>query len=143
MRLGQITEEDGGICVRELTAIRNIQERLNSLQEPSVTHADLGFSNILVTGRGLVPIDFSFAGYAHPAQEAGMLISNYPDAGSAEEILRGFAADGEQVSKEDAQVFLSCSVLLLICMQHAKCCREEWFGQAMKRWCSTLFVHQA
>ena len=138
---GHITKEDGDGCIRELKAIRNAQERLDSYVKPSIIHADLGLSNILVTESGLVPIDFSFAGFSHPAQEAGMIMSNYQDEDGFEEILRGFGDGGIQISKEDSEMFLAYSVLLFICMQHAKCCREEWFGRAMKRWCTTLFVH--
>ena len=136
-----ITEEEGEICIRELKAIRKLQERLDSLAKPSIIHADLGLSNILVTDKGLIPIDFSFAGFSHPAQEAGMIMSNYQDEDSLEEILLVFEENGEKINKEDAELFLSYSVLLFICMQHGKCCNEEWFGQAMKRWCATLFIH--
>ena len=138
---GHITREDGDVCIRELKAIRKAQEQLYSYAKPSIIHADLGLSNILVTDKGLVPIDFSFAGFSHPAQETGMIMSNYQDEDSLEEIRKGFEDSGIQITKEDSEMFLAYSVLLFICMQHAKCYREKWFGQAMKRWCSTLFVH--
>ena len=138
---GHITEADGDVCIRELKAIRKVQERLDSYAKPSIIHADLGLSNILITESGLVPIDFSLAGFSHPAQEAGMIMSNYQDENSIEEILRGFEDGGIQINKENSEVFLAYSVLLFICMQHARCCREKWFGQAMKRWCTALFVH--
>ena len=138
-----IKVEDGIICMSELKEIREMQERLDSHTEPSVIHADLGISNILVTEKRLIPIDFSLSGFSHPAQEVGMLMSNYQDPESIEEILRGFEESGEKINKEDAERFLSYSVLLFICMQHGKCYREEWFRQAMKRWCSTIFVHWA
>ena len=70
-----------------------------------------------------------------------MIMANYQDEDSLGEILLGFEDGGVQINKEDSEMFLAYSVLLFICMQHGKCCREEWFGQAMKRWCTTLFVH--
>ena len=136
-----IKERDSAVCIRELRVIRETQQWLDSHEEPSIIHADLGLTNILVTGKGLLPIDFSFAGYAHLAQEAGMLLSNYTDDDSMKAILCGFESDGKHIKKEDAELFLSYSVLLFICMQHGKCCREEWFGHSMKRWCTTLFIH--
>ena len=136
-----ISEGEGRICIRELDAVIRTQKRLETSAAPCVIHADLGFSNILITDNGLIPIDFSMSGYASPAQEAGMLMSNYQDEDAVQEILMGFEESGDAVSETDAKVFLSYSVLLFICMHHDRVFREEWFGQAMKRWCETLFVH--
>ncbi len=136
-----IAEDEGRICIRELEAIKAVQKRLEAQTAPSVIHADLGLDNILITDKGLIPIDFSLSGYASLAQEAGMLLSNYQDKESISALLKGFAESGETVSAADAQVFLSYSVLLFVCAQHDRFFREEWFGAAMYRWCTTLFVH--
>ena len=139
--LQHISEDAGRICIRELEAVKALQTRLETRTAPTVIHADLGLDNILITDRGLIPIDFSLSGYASLAQEAGMLLSNYQEKGTIASLLNGFAKSGEQVDAAEAEVFLSYSVLLFICSQQDRFFHEEWFGDAMKRWCTTLFVH--
>lgn len=136
--LRHLSEEAGAICIRELHAVKKAQNR----QKTCIIHSDLGFGNILLTDRGLVPIDFSLSGYGSLAQEAGMLMSNYQDDESIAELLAGFADAGMPIDPKDAEVFLSYSVLLFITSQHDRFYSEEWFADAMKRWCNTLFTHE-
>ncbi len=70
-----------------------------------------------------------------------MLLSNYRDDESCRQVLEGFAKCGVSVDPTEADIFLSCSVLLFICTQHRKVHQEEWFTGALERWCRELFIH--
>ena len=128
----------GDICIRELEAAKAAQQRLSATR---VVHADLSLGNILLTDRGLIPIDFSMSGYGSLAQEVGMLISCYQDDADIATVLEGVALAGEAVDAADAELFLAYSVLLFICAQHNRFYAEEWFAGALQRWCETLFIH--
>ena len=141
--LNHMAPEAGEKCISELGAIKAAQNRLESEFGHSIIHADLGFSNILVTEYGLVPIDFSLSGYGSLAQEAGMILSNYHDDESGKKLLAGFKKAGHLVHSADADIFLAYSVLLFICVQHNKVHKEEWFENALNEWCKELFVHGA
>ena len=45
------------------------------------------------------------------------------------------------IDETDALLCLSLSVLLFIGAQHAKYYHEQWFRDAMARWCKDLFTH--
>lgn len=134
-----ISKAAGEICIREIEAVKSVQNK--HISECSLVHADMGFGNILVTKNGLIPIDFSLSGYGCEAQEAGMLMSNYQDDESCRKVLEGFAKCGSVIDPEEADIFLSYSVLLFICTQHEKVYKEEWFAGALNRWCKELFFH--
>ena len=137
-----LTRTAADICIGELGAIKNAISRLESQSVSSgIIHADLGFGNILLTENGLIPIDLSLSGYGCYAQDAGMIQSNYKKEEDCLIVLDGFRQGGENVDKTDASLFLSLSVLLFICAQHAKYCNEQWFQDAVKRWCKDLFTH--
>ena len=128
----------GDICIRELEAAKAVQQRLSATR---VVHADLSLGNILLTYHGLIHIDFSMSGYGSLAQEVGMLLSCYQDDADIATVLEGVALAGETVDAADAELFLAYSVLLFICAQHNRFYAEEWFPEAIKRWCATLFIH--
>lgn len=140
--LGHIAEEAGKRCIRELKAVKVTQKKLQEKTGCCIIHSDLGFSNILVTDHGLVPIDFSLSGYSSPAQEAGMILSNYHDEESRKKVLNGFQKAGVEIHPMDAEIFLAYSILLFICVQHHKVYKEEWFADTLKQWCEE-FVHEA
>ena len=128
----------------ELGAIGNAIDRLaGEGRNSGVIHADLGFGNILLTENGLIPIDFSLSGYGCFAQDAGMILSNYQKDEDRKNVLEGFRQGGEAVDEWDAALFLSLSVLLFIGAQHSKYHREQWFQDAVARWCQDLFTHCA
>jgi len=137
-----ITPKAGDICIRELRMIRAAVSRLKEDTEHfGIIHSDLGFGNILVSDNELIPIDFSLSGFGCYAQEAGMLQSNYQDEESRHLVLQGLRESGEEINEEDAELFISMSVLLFICSQHGRYYSERWFSEAMERWCNTLFIH--
>ena len=137
-----LTQTVADICTGELGAIKNAINRLESHSESSgIIHADLGFGNILLTENGLIPIDFSLSGYGCYAQDAGMIQANYQKEEDCLSVLDGLCQGGEMVDRSDAALFLSLSVLLFICTQHAKYHNEQWFKDAVARWCKDLFTH--
>ena len=139
---GHLTRTAAGICIGELGTIRNAIDRLYSEdRDPGIIHADLGFENILLTEKGLIPIDFSLSGYGCHAQEAGMILSDYQKEEDHRNVLEGFRQGGEEIDKLDAKLFLSLSVLMFICAQHEKYHGEQWFQDAITRWCRDLFTH--
>ncbi len=128
-------------CLKELEVIRGALRRLKDSEYCGIIHADLSLSNILKTEKGLIPIDFSLSGYGSYAQEAGMLWSSFEDESLRQSLMASIQNAGEDVSCEDAGLFLSFSVLLFICTQHERYCQETWFQSALQLWAQTLFVH--
>lgn len=138
--LGHIKEETGLKCKSELEVIKMVQMKYE--EDICIIHADLNSTNVLVTDKGLIPIDFSLAGYGSLAQEAGMLMSNFYDDESCQELLSGFRKSRQIIDPRDADIFLSYSVLLFICSQHHRIYREEWFKESLNYWCDNLFIHE-
>lgn len=142
-RDGHLSVNAGEICARELCAIR---DRIRSLRRTAggygIIHADLSPGNVIVTEKGLVPIDFSLSGYGCYAQEIGMIHANYTDIESRKEVSESFRQSGGYVDEADAEIFLSLSVLLFMGSQHTRFHSEQWFKDAVVRWCETLFTHR-
>lgn len=137
----QICRNAAGIMKEALNIIHYRMGELDSLPNMAgLLHADLGLSNIIVNEKGLIPIDFSLSGYGYYFMEVAMMMSQMKD-----KELRGYIKQGyEQISDREVPVayidaFFALSVLLYVCCQHNKVWQEDWFPQAVNRWCITIF----
>lgn len=137
-----LTVRQAALCRSALDEVDAVMTALDRVpQAKGLIHADLGFSNILHTPDGLAPIDFSLAGYGYKVQECGMLASNYGSSEQRKAVCDGYTAtSGTQIDPHHIDVFLAVSILLFIASQHERYHQEEWFGQAMDRWCDTCFA---
>lgn len=140
--LGHITEKQFAVCGDTLREIDRVMTELDSVPSArSLIHSDMSLGNIIRTPRGLAPIDFSLSGYGYRAQECGMIASNYESEDCQRSVCEGYArASGIEVDMHHLDAFFSMSVLLFISAQHGRFHGEEWFGEAMDRWCDGCFA---
>jgi len=140
-KLGHINAAQCAVCLDTLTEIDSVMSELDCMpRAKSLIHSDLGFGNIIVTSKGLAPIDFSLSGYGYAAQECGMLASNYTNTDHWHEICKGYHdVSGITIDPHHLDSFFSMSVLLFITSQHSRFCKDDWFPSAMDRWCNTCF----
>ncbi|MFV0399448.1 MAG: phosphotransferase enzyme family protein [Oscillospiraceae bacterium] len=137
---GHITETQSDSCRRAVDIIRRTMEELEGTEDFGLCHSDLSKSNTLLTGHGIVPIDFSLSGYSCQVMDLGMVFSQYEDAELQRDILSGYEGEtGRRVPVRHIQPFYALSVLLFIACQHGRFYREDWFPGAMARWCGTIF----
>lgn len=136
-----ITKQQLDICERTLCVVDDIMTQLDEIPNAKgLIHADLGFSNILKTENGFVPIDFSLSGYGYKALECGMISTNFEDPILLENLRESYQQkSGITVLPFHRDAFFAFAVLLFIASQHDRFYTEDWFKKAMDRWCSTCF----
>ena len=106
-----------------------------------LTHADLSPGNLLQTGRGLVPIDFSLSGHGYLAMDQGMALTQYKEAEIQRQILAGYERErGNAVALRYVEPFYALGILLFVASQHAKFHAVPWFRESLGRWSRTAFT---
>ncbi len=129
-------------CCR--AAVDEIGRRMAELGEQAdtfgLTHSDLSSGNLLQTGQGLAPIDFSLSGYGYRVMDLGMVLTQYKEAGIQRQILSGYEREsGKTVPFRYVGPFYALGILLFVACQHAKCHGEAWYPKALERWSRTAF----
>ena len=107
----------------------------------SLVHTDLSKSNMVFTGKSIIPIDFSLSGYCYYYMDIASLLSHFINIETQKEIIAGY--ESERLNKINlyyVEPFYAMQVLLFITCQHNKCAKEEWFPKAVDRWCHTIFI---
>ncbi len=103
-------------------------------------HADLSEGNLIKTGAGLAPVDFSLSGYGYRAQECGMLAFGFQEEKEREAVRLSYErASGIPIEKRHMNAFGIFSILLFVTLQHDRHWEQEWFQNSMIRWRDTLF----
>ncbi|MCI8350844.1 MAG: phosphotransferase [Oscillospiraceae bacterium] len=140
--LGHLLDKHCALCIRVLDEVGRIMTELDGRPgSRCLIHADLGAGNLLKTPIGLAPIDFSLSGYGHRAQECGMAAFNFQEPEQREQVRRSYeAAGGVEIPRHHLDAFGAFSILLFLSAQHDKVWREDWFREAMARWCETEFA---
>lgn len=107
-------------------ALRVIGEALRESAESHIlVHSDLSCSNILVTERGLVPIDFSLLGYSTPMLDFGSLFCFIGEERCQEQIIRSYeTAMGTTVDRWLIDCCVALQILLSIALHY-----EVWEGE--------------
>ena len=100
------------------------------------THADLSWSNILLTKSGLVPIDFSLGGMCVPEMDLSAVFCGISDKELRRAILEGYSMplDGRML---DATFVLN--ILLGIVLHIGLWTKEEWFDRKCDTWKREIF----
>lgn len=137
-----ITLKQASICRGALVEINSVMTCLDAQpNSKGLIHADLGFSNVLWTPKGLTAIDFSLSGYGYKAQECGMITSNYQNPEQRKSVIDGYSKiSGSSHDPHHIDAFFAFSILLFITCQHERFSHQIWFSQAMDRWCNTCFT---
>lgn len=138
---GHITPEHKRICTEASMEINRVMTELDA--QPgmqSVIHADLSPGNILITPHGIAPIDFSLSGIGYKPHECGMIASCYNDPALWQAVADGYAEEsGITLDPHHVDAFFAMSVLLFITAQHNRFGNDDWFPDAMDRWCKECF----
>lgn len=103
-------------------------------------HADLGFSNILLTKEGLVPIDFSLSGTGCLTKDIGMMLTGIEDAQDRRILVTAYEkARKTRLLPRHLDAFFCLSILLFVCCQHQRLHQEAWFEKRMRFWSENYF----
>jgi tRNA A-37 threonylcarbamoyl transferase component Bud32 len=116
-----------------------ISERLKDTHEFITVHSDLSLSNMLITQSGLVPIDFSLFGFAHPMMDIGCLFGCINGVENRAAIAGGYRSLGYDIDFPMLDTHFALSVLLYVII-HLNLCNEEDFNKNLDRWCKQIFL---
>lgn len=117
---------------------RSIGERIQDRHEFITVHSDLSLSNMLITHSGLVPIDFSLFGFAHPMMDIGCLFGCINGIENRTAIACGYRSLGYDIDFSMLDAYFALNVLLYIVI-HLNLCNDEGFQKNLDRWCRQIF----
>ncbi len=104
-------------------------------------HSDLSLSNVLLTDRGLVPIDFSLFGYSSPLLDFGSFYCFTQDEQIKDSMVKGYEEDrGVSLNKDEIRLYFAFQILLGIGLHYKFWYREEWFCKRLTEWCRETFI---
>ena len=84
-----LTGEQVSMCRKLLDEIGDIMTTLDARPGTKcLIHADLSEGNLIKTGRGLAPVDFSLSSYGYRAQECGMLAFGFAEKKERDAMIR-------------------------------------------------------
>lgn len=139
--LEHIQAGDGDACQKSLDVIARVMEEAS--HHPGQTgfiHSDLSFGDIIISGTGLVPIDFSLSGKGCLAQDIGMLLTGITDIQDRRSVVAAYEkARGARLLSQHLDAFYCLSILLFVCCQHERHFKEEWFSRRMRFWVENYF----
>ncbi len=116
-----------------------ISERLKDTHEFITVHSDLSLSNMLKTQAGLVPIDFSLLGFAHPMMDIGCLFGCINGVENRVAMAKGYRSLNYDIDFPMLDAYFALSVLLYIVI-HLNQYNEEDFNRNLDRWCKQIFL---
>ncbi len=120
-------------------ALELIGDKLKQ-SEPIYLHSDLSLSNILITEKGLVPIDFSLFGYSSPMLDFGSVFCFVNGESCRENIINGYKdVTGVVVNESEIAYYVSLEIILGIVLHMELWIGEEWFVKRLPEWCSNNF----
>lgn len=117
----------------------HLTERLGDQKDFIALHSDLSLSNLLMTTSGLVPIDFSLFGYAHPMMDIASLFACIGGAENRAAIAKGYCTEGNTIDFKVLDAYYVLSVLLYIVI-HLENAKNEAFQKNLLRWERQIFV---
>ena len=116
-------------------AARVIAGRIGSAADAFVPiHCDLSQSNILLTDRGVAPIDFSLFGVGHPMHDLGILLGNTSAMAQRKAIAEGYASAGGHIALPLLDAGYTLGLLEALSFHADVWPREEWFAPRLTRW---------
>jgi len=135
-----------GMLLREYyvdmtNALELIGRRLkHSESEYILVHSDLSLSNILITKRGLVPIDFSLLGYSNALLDFGSVYSFIDDDNCRKSIIKAYEeVRGCKIDVGEIDYYFALQILLGIALQFELWMHQDWFKKRLPEWCRDIF----
>ncbi|MBS4220544.1 phosphotransferase [Bacillus sp. FJAT-49711] len=120
-------------------ALELIGDRLKQA-ESIFLHTDLSLSNILITDKGLVPIDFSLFGYSSPMLDFGSVFSFVNEADCRKSIIMGYEeVMGVIVNESEIDYYVAFQILLGIILHYELWVTKDWFIKRLPEWCCNNF----
>lgn len=132
-----IDAESGEYMSKALTVIA--EEFFQNKEAHILTHTDFSLSNILITRNGLVPIDFSLCGYAHPMMDLAGIYCNINGIAHRQKVAEGYEQAGGVIDLHALDCCFALNILLFIVSRAEMCQQEEWFTKRLVRWCKETF----
>ncbi len=103
-------------------------------------HSDLSLSNVLLTGQGLVPIDFSLFGVSSPLLDFGSFYCFTQEEKIRDSMIKGYEEKGEvSLNKDEIKLYFAFQILLGIGLHYELWYKEEWFCKRLPKWCQETF----
>jgi len=116
-------------------AARVIAERLDKATGEFVPiHCDLSRSNMLLTERGLAPIDFSLFGLGHPMHDLGILLGNTSSQAQRSAVAQGYISAGGRIDFPLLDAGYTLGLLEALEFHAGVWPREDWFAPRLTRW---------
>ena len=116
-------------------AARVIADRLAGASSEFIAiHCDLSASNLLLTERGLAPIDFSLCGVGHPMHDLGILLGNIGSQAERRAIAEGYAAAGGRIDLPLLDAGYTLGLLEALVFHADVWPKEDWFAPRLTRW---------
>ena len=97
-------------------------------------HCDLSRSNILLTERGLAPIDFSLCGVGHPMHDMGILLGNVRSQAERHAIAKGYTSAGGCINLPLLDAGYTLGLLEALVFHADVWPKEDWFAPRLTRW---------
>lgn len=126
----------------------NIQKVLDKVKELLeargsefvMIHNDLGESNLLLSERGIIPIDFSLSGVCIREMDLASLFLHFEDKELKEAILQGYNSKAEcPAVLKQIGICLGYQLLIFILSQYEMICSQGWFTEALHYWDEEVF----
>ncbi len=112
-----------------------IEARLGKASSEFIAiHCDLSQSNLLLTDRGLAPIDFSLCGLGHPMHDLGILLGNTRTQAQRKAMAEGYAAAGGHIDLPLLDAGYTLGLLEALDFHAGVWPREPWFAPRLTRW---------
>lgn len=120
-------------------ACQVMERRMRPDSSHIIAHCDLSSSNMLITDDGLVPIDFSLMGLAHPMMDIAMLFCSTSGLWVRQRIAEGYRAHGGLIAYPELDAYYALNILLYIVLHLNGKAAQEGFVANMGRWCAQTF----
>lgn len=129
----------GDFAFRAVKTIDRLTDRLPR-DGNRMVHADLTPSNLLDTGKGIVPVDFSLAGYSRPEMDIAAFFFCVGDKRLEKSFLSGYRSGGaEAPDRELLDLFLVFQAVLYLACQHEKYRRSGTLPSLCADWDARIF----
>lgn len=116
-----------------------IAERLaRASREFIAIHCDLSQSNMLLTERGIVPIDFSLCGIGHPMHDLSVLLSNTKTQAQRLAFAEGFGSAGGHIDLPLLDAGYALGLLEALVIHADTWPKEPWFAPRLTRWADEM-----
>lgn len=135
--VGTLDRDNSMIIAAALDTITDLLRQ--TADDYILVHSDLSLSNMLITDKGVTPIDFSLFGYCHPMMDLGALYCCIGGSVNRQAIAEGYTVAGETIDRKALDCIFALSTLLGIILHCESWTKEDWFAGKLSGWCRDIF----